>query len=404
MGRLSHVFPSLTSNVVPGPSKNAFPAQGTSSVRYEVKSTMRTGVFWRNAMGLMVSEPAAISMVADEYIYITIEYEFDAGVKIDARELLSEKINDNNHAEYQGVVKALSELERNPTWANHRRFSYTVGISREALDAVGGVAYLNDVDLIVGFERHRESLNPYSAPGQRQQVSELLSNEDGCTQRYMLIDNSSIYGPRWINTGVHVFELKPLQIPHLDDGVYLTTQNGRDEDATTRFYSYADAEKALGLYRHRVEAETYGSPEARFKADLKEAEQELAREKVEMARDRQSMERDKQEMEADRHRREEEIKNDDLRRKREREEIDARKQRHKEEVDRQRERMDMERERIEFERKTYSERQKFEYDQVSHTRKDQTDTVKSAIEISKLLLSMLGVGLSIAALVAKKSK
>lgn len=422
MGRMNHIFPSLINEVVPGPSKNSLPSKGVSSVRYEIRSTMRTGIFWRNALGLMVSEPAALSTTAPEYIYITIEYEFDSGVRIDARELLSEKVNDTNHAEYQGVVKALTELESNPTWNNHRKFSYTVGISREALDSVGGVAYLNDVDMVVGLDEHRESIHPYSAPGQRQQISDILTEEDGCIQRYLVVDNSSIYGTRWVNTGVRLFELRPMQIPHLDDGVYVTTSTGLSGETKTEFYKHTDADKALGLYRNRAEAETYGAPEARFKAELKERENELAIQKLSLAQEKQDMDserqsreehyknedlrrkREKEDMDADRTRREEEYKNEDLRRKREKEDMEVRAHRHKEDMERQRERLNMERERIEFDRKTQGDHRKFEYEQLNHGRREQTDALKYSVEIAKMLLSMAGVGLGIAALVVKKAK
>lgn len=404
MGRLNHIFPSLVSDVVPGPTPQGHQSKHTS-VNYQMRSTMRAPLFWRNALGIVVCEPGAVATTADEYFYITIEYEFDPGVKIDARELLSELELPDNHVERKDIYDALNTLEREPAWFGQRKFSYTLGISRETLEEVGGVVYLNDVDLVVGFEKHRaEAVHPYSQPGQRMRLNETVTPEDGLNQRYLLVDNSGIYGPRWINTGYSVFELKPVADPQLRDGVYVTTRATSHADPETVFYAHADAEKALGLYRNRPEAETFGSPEAKFKAELKQTEQDLTRDKMELQRNKQEIEREQHELETERKRQDEHYREEEARRKREQEQLDLDIRRHKEEMDRQRDRLKMERERIEFERQTYAERQKFEYDMTARERKDQTDQWKSAVEVGKLFLSVVGVGLGLAALIAKKQK
>jgi hypothetical protein len=404
MGRLNHIFPSLISDVVPGPNNKDLNSKHTS-VNYQMSSTMRTPIFWRNALGIVVCEPSTVSTTADEYFYIKIEYEFDPGVKIDARELLSELELPDNHVERKGIVDALYTLEHEPMWYNQRKFSYTLGISREDLEKVGGVVYLNDVDLVIGFEKHRDAVaHPFSQPGQRQRLNESFALEEGLTQRYLMVDNSGIYGQRWVNTGYDVFELKSVSDPQLRDGVYVTTRSSINSEPETVFYEYADAEKALGLYRNRAEAESFGSPEARFKAELKEAEHDLSLEKIAVQKHKQEITREQHELDAERKRQDDHYKEEDARRKREQERLDQEVRRHKEDVERQRERMEMERNRIEFERQTYSERQKFEYDMRSRDRKDETDQWKSAVEVGKLFLSVVGVGLGLAALIVKRQK
>lgn len=404
MGRLNHLFPSLVSDVVPGPTTHNLNAKHTC-VQYRMHSTMRTPIFWRNALGVVVCEPSSVATTAEEFFYITVEYEFDNGVKIDARELLSELELPDNHVERKGIYDALNTLEREPTWYNQRKFSYTLGISRANLEKVGGVVYLNDVDLVVGLEKHRDvAVHPYSQPGQRQRLSESFIDEEGLTQRYLLIDNSGIYGQRWVNTGYSVFELKPVADPQLRDGVYVTTRNSIHTDPETVFYEYADAEEALGLYRNRPEAEAFGSPEAKFKAELKQAEQDLAREKMDLQRNKQEVDREQHELETERKRQDDHYKEEDARRKREQDQLESDIKRHKEDMERQRDRLKMERDRIEFERQTYSERQKFEYETASRDRKDQTDQWKSTVEIGKLFISVVGVGLGLAALIVKRQK
>lgn len=366
---------------------------------------MRVPVFWRNALGMVVVEPSAASTTADEYFYITIEYEFDPGVKIDARELLNELDLPENHSERKGIFSALEALERNPHWHHQRTFSYTLGISRERLEQVGGVAYLNDVDLVVGFEKHRDdALHPYSQSGQRERLSQGLEKDSGLTQRYLLVDNSGIYGSRWVNTGYDVFELRPTADPRMRDGVYVSIYTPLHREPKTHFYELADAEKALGLYRNRAEAEAFGKPETRFAAELKQIEHDLVLQKADLARLKQENERERHDMDLEKQRQDDYFKAEEQRRKREQDELDAAQKRHQQEMERQREQMRMERERLEFERQTFSDRKKFEYDNFSRERKDRSDAFKGALEVGKAVLGILSVGLSVYALVKKNQK
>lgn len=392
--QLNHLFASLTSDVVPGPPKQ----QGRrlrSTYRIEITNTMRVPVFWRNALGLVVSESSTPSTTAEERFYITIVYEFDPGVKIDARELLNELDIPENHSEREGIVSALHHLETEPQWQHQRTFSYTLGISREDLENAGGVAYLNDVDLVVGFEQHREAvLHPYSPPGLRKQLSEVLDPDQGFQQRYLLVDNAGILGSWWVNTGYDVFELRPVADPRYQDGVYVTVYHPRQEAPKTTYHELEDAQKVLGLYSNRAEAEAFGSPESRFKAELKETEQQIARDKVELSRQRQEMEREKHDREAERRR-------EDDRRAAEQAEQEATAQREKDANERERDRLKLERERMEFERQTFKEKQKFEYDMRSQDRKDQSDQTKALLDMAKLILAITSTGLSLYAVIKK---
>ncbi len=396
--QLDHIFASLVSEVLPGPAPVPQGRQLRSSFRLEFTNTMRVPIFWRNALGIVVCEPGSTSTTMGEYFYIRIEYEFDPGVKIDARELLDELELPSNHAELDGIVKALETLEKNPHWYQQRKFSYQLGISREDLENAGGVAYLNDVDLVVGFEQHRDAaLHPFSPPGQRQRLSDVLDPQQGMQQRIVLIDNSGIIGPRWVNTGYGTYEIAPIADPQLRDGVYVSVNHARANQPTTTHYSIDEAEKALGLYRNRAEADAFGSPEERFKVEMKEIEQQIARDKVELGRQKQEVEREKHNMETERRR-------EDDRRAQEQAEIDARNKRDKDALDRERDRLALEKERMDFERQTFQEKQKFEYDMRSRDRKDKSDQTKAMLDFAKAMLGIVSVGLSLYAVIKKGQK
>lgn len=429
--QLDHLFASLVSDVLTGPAPVPQGRQIRSSFRLEFTNTMRVPVFWRNALGIVVCEPSCTSMSADEYFYINIEYEFDPGVKIDARELLDELDLPNNHVELKGIVDALAALERNPHWYQQRKFSYQLGISREALENVGGVAYLNDVDLVVGFDKHRDAvLHPFSPPGQRQRLSDVLDPHQGFQQRYLIVDNAGIIGPRWVNTGYGTYEITPVADPQYRDGVYVSVYHDRQNEPTTTHYTIEQADKDLGLYRNQAEAVAFGAPEERFKAELKEIEQQIARDKLTLTQQKQELDHERHAMEMERKREDDrraheqaeleaerrreddrraqekaemeaERRREDDRRAQEKADLDAERKRDAELLERERERITMAKERIDFERQTFQERQKFEYDMRSRDRKDQTDQSKALLDMGKTALALVNLALTAYALFKK---
>ena len=395
--QINHLFASLVTDVVPGPT-SSHSRKLKSSIRLEITNTMRVPLFWRNALGIMVCEPSSPSVAEDEYFYVRIEYEFDPGVKIDARELLDEVNLPENHAERQGIYEALKTLEHEPQWYTQRKFSYTLGISREDLEQAGGVCYLNDVDLVVGFDQFRDhALHPYSPPGQRAKLSAVVDPDKGYQQRIVLIDNAGIIGSRWVNTGIGVYEITPIADPQFRDGVYVTTTHDRQHETKTSYYTVDEAEAHLGFYRNQAEADAFGSPENRFKAELKDTEQKIARDKVEQERLKQEVQREKNELE-------QQARREDARLKQEQAEYERQQQRERETLERERERMKLEKERMDFERQTFQDRQKFEYDMRSRDRKDQSDQTKAMLDIAKTALSLVSVGLSVYLVIKKNTK
>lgn len=381
---LDHVYASMVSDVVSGPTviKDYRPK---SAIRLEITNNIRAQVFWRNALGMVVTEAPSGSVIGEEFFYIKVEYEFEPGAAIDAVEFLNELDLPENHAARKAIIASLQQLESSPQWHNSRKFTYTLGISRARLEDHGGIVYLNDVDLLVGLARYKsEVLHPFSQPGLRQQLSNDLAQEEGLNTRILLIDNSGREGSRWINTGYDVYELIPVRDPKRLDGVYVTVKSGLRAEAKTTRYSLEEAIKKLGLYPNRTEAEAFGAPDVRFNAEIKQAERELALRK-------QELDREKLELEMERRQQEEFFKDEELRRKRETEELE-----------RIRDRMKLERDRWEYDQKYFADRQKFQYEMASRDRKDVSESLKGIFEVGKAILGILGALLSIYALMNKQ--
>lgn len=374
-----HAVSTLVGDVVPGPISRKG-VHYRSAVRIEITNNIRKAVFWRNALGMCVTEPPGTPNISDERLYISIEYGFGDGVVIDYRDMLDEIDLPENHAERKEIVKALNMLDNGHEWYNQRVFSYTVSVSRHQIEKAGGVVYISDLDLVVGFgENASAAIHPFTPPGAKRYLNEQLRHCRGFAQEYLLVDNSGYYGNRWINTGFDVFELRAVSDPALRDGVYITTRVSTEKEPATIYYVLDDADKTLGLYPTRIQALEFGSPETRFQKELKEMEQQLARDKALLAQQRQEAEQEKHEAEM-------------IRRK------------HTEELERSKEKLEWERSRLEYDRNMYAERQKFEYDMASRDRKDRSDVLKATMDIGKTILGLMSIGLSIYALVKKSQK
>lgn len=344
-----------------------------------------------------MQEPTALTATNEEGIYFTIEYEFDSGVKIDSRDILDSLEPHVNAKEHKAIVDALNRLEHTPVWNNDRAFSYTLAITREELDKAGGVAYLSDVDIVVGYKEHQEvACHPYSQQGQIDRMNESLDHREGLHQRIIVVDSAAMFGPRWVNTGQGIYEVQPIQDGTRQDGVYVTSYSGRHKEPKTEFYTHDEAEDALGLYISRAQAEAYGSPEKRWKSELQERERALQEEKVNFTEAKQRYDREKSELERERASREEYYRDEEARRKREQADLDERSRQQNAEVDRQREALRLERERI-------MSQQKFDQELFTRDRKDQSERLKAMLDAGKALLGIVSVGLSIYALAQKNA-
>jgi hypothetical protein len=401
---IKHLFASRVSD-------NLLAYKGTSgltvtSTRFEIVSTMRAAIFWRNSLGLTVIEAPAASPSAAEGFYVNITYEFEQGVKIDARELINELRVPENSAVRKELYAALQNLESKPAWGVQRNFKYTLGISRQELDDANGVVYLRDLDLVVGYERYcAEALHPYTNAGVLSMLSDTVDrSEKGFFQRYLLVDNNQRGGSRWINTWFGVYELKPISDPQLEDGVYVIVKDQSHAEPQTTHLKMEDAVQQLGLYVSRLEAETFGRPDKLFEAELKQHERELLQEKADFAQLKQTLEREKHDLQMDRERHDSAVKAEEHRMRMERDRFDEQVKRQEDRAARERDQWKAEQDTFTFERKRRFEREQYDYEDRSRERKEESEYVKAGLDIAKAVLGILTVSLSIYAVMQKSKK
>lgn len=354
-----------------------------TTISFRYINTMRQGIFWADAMGVVTTEPGCQQMIGDEAFVIEVEYVFHRDALVDTRELL-EPIGDKLHDSLrEQIAKEIAQQETRRSNYEMRRFNYRVGITYQELMDLGGVVYLHDVDLVVGFDHYRTRYDhPHSHRGQRRRVEESLPVESGSTVRITIVDNTRAPYHLYHNTGQTVLECVAQADPSLSDGVYVTYRDGSREQPQVFRYTLEEATTAVGLYRSRVEAESYGSPDARFKEKLRESDHALTMQKQETLKIKQDMEEAKALYEQDKRRHEQEN------------------ERHA----RERERLLADMELVKQQREYSREYRNDERKEREQERKERTDAWKSLVDVGKASLGVVSVVLSLLVLLKKHEK
>lgn len=389
---------------------------GSSSYRLEFINGISERLFWRTSTGVTVIEPEG-SPSTEEYFYIQVEYEFDIGHRFDVRELVQSLTLPKTDPVYKEILDKIKYLEQNPGYTAHRKFSYTLGVSRDDLLNAGGAVYLKDLDIVVGLDRYRDDiLHPYSSGGLARAIAnQVVDKQEGLTYNFVFVDNTLTRGSLWLNTWFDVLEIKTTSNPQLVDGIYVTRKQMGKRDPEVVHYPLEVVQEKLGLFPSRSEAEAFGRPDAMAKADALKREQELAEFKHAVQMEKVQLDREKEALDREKEMRKERIKEEDAKRERDRKDDEARRERERKEHDefmkREREQIDLQRERLKHEWqyremnfKFDADSEKRSHDTESLIRKERSEYFKGMIDVAKGALGLVTVGLSIYAALQKTKK
>lgn len=386
---IKHLFGSVTADPMEEPKKRN--PGITTNVRYEFYSTLRKKIFWRDARGVTAIESPNV-IQGPEAFYITIEYELQTSVELDTRELFA----NFNLPETSPLSRQLHErivaLNNTVTWNANRRFKHTVAVTADEIDKAGGVVYLRDFDLIVGYEYLRDqALHPYSQEGQIARMKQQLSfGSQGVNLRFILVDNTSRVEPVWFNNGVTVAEIRPIRDCHLADGLYVFYQYEEGGEVQQDFLPLNEAKTRFHLFDTRIEAINLGKLEKVLERLKMEHETEVLQQKHHLTEQENEMKREKMDFDREKQRFQQEREVEERRRKDEQAEYEARERRLQEDHARQMHTLKIERERVEFERSQWTERQRFDQDMRSRVQKDNSDLLKTIMEVVKIGVSLIG--------------
>lgn len=389
MGKhLNHRYPAMMSTPKPSNGYISLRDNTHTSITYRIINTMGYEVFWRDSTGLIVTEAPNRALNGVPSLTIVVEYQFDISSAFDTRELLKSVGCENRDALHRNFAMQIEEMSKTRSFRGGvNMVTYEVGISEDTLNDCGGLIYLQDLDMVVGYEKRKhEAHHPFSHAGMIERMNSNLAIEEGTQQRIVYVDNSGIQSTRWMNTGQEVLQIKSISDPSLKNGVYVTYTVPDANDVTTHVYTVEEAEKKLGIYISRDEALAFGSPEHRKKEEVKDLEHRVSMEKQEMARLKAISDREKLEAEDQNRRLEQQIKDDERRYAREKDEHEHRYR--------------LLREEMEFNR----QRQQHDRDMTKNERKDQSDAWKSVVEVMKAAIAVVSMTLSLFILLQKNAK
>jgi hypothetical protein len=177
------------------------------------------------------------------------------------------------------IYDALAERLKNGQMLH----TFTVTVERLILSEVlycGYPIYISDSDLLVTVgEYNVNMIHPYSDNGILLDTYVHVVQDKKITGVIIeVIDNENEIGDRFVCLGKRMFRIPPKRDESLKSGVYVTNmqQNVTNMvEVEPIYYEFDEASEAIGLYKTKEEAQTYGNPEYVAKLELKENEQRL---------------------------------------------------------------------------------------------------------------------------------
>jgi len=212
-------------------------------------------------------------------LVIRVEILTTVAIKTNIQRVLS-VVDDASTQELQLLRDAFQkEIEVNAHGGSRMYLDYP--IEYQTLRQCGGSIYSNETDTVVSILDVLDMPeHPHSLMGKHKQlIAENLSEESFSSFGYTLkiIDNTGIFGDRFINLAGRVFKVVATEDQTMREGVYILT-NGhvkslRETPATgMEIVAFEDAEEHLGLYR--TFAEAYNSADRQLERKEKIAQME----------------------------------------------------------------------------------------------------------------------------------
>lgn len=316
--RVVEYFPPATGCV----GNTAFPTHPQLRILLEFVNTLGQTVYITDRTGAVFIVPSNGASTKRQ-LHIRKSYDTLPNVNVDVRDLTDVDV-------VAGDEELLAkQLDNRSSGRTRQRTVVDYTLALNDLRTMGGVLYLPNLDVQVSILSDEQTPpHPFSTRGRRDRATAAMTGEkdaSGFHYRIKIIDPHNSFGPRFININGQVYRI-PTTVPDPDgilhDGVWVLSSvaavgdvEQRVKDA--RYYSFEEAEKALGLYRTKVEAETLGNPEDIYRREQQEFSHRLKMEEAELRNKRTLL--DNERVDLERRRMEEERVLEDTRRELERE-------------------------------------------------------------------------------------
>lgn len=238
----------------------------------------------QNNVGFYVDANTRISS-ADEHrphIEIKTTYRVSNNEGIDGTLSLLRAFQENNvltSDDARQIMDRLVDLyRRDPSRFSKTNFEFAV-FRRILCDTLvrDKKVYLRDCDIVLTLDRNMMlAPHPNSNEGfQQVDVNRQYHGQAGVFVK--VIDNGQFSPSRFFYSGRQVIEVPSVQDRKSESGVYCTIATMQPDGTVqpkTHFYTFEEAEREIGLYRTKQEAETNGSPEKIVELEIARAKNE----------------------------------------------------------------------------------------------------------------------------------
>lgn len=244
--------------------------------------------------GIPVSIPAMNVAYLNHFV-IRYKFSYNQGVKIDVQRLSNAKCP---------TTVALRDAIRLGTVKNRgNRFTATINysITGEQLDNSGGSIYLTNLDMVIStMQGQYVPRHPFNLDGIRNKLiadEETINTIGSFGYAVQIIDNEGIYGKRYININREVYEITPIKDVTRLSGVYhartsSVSMQGVVGQPVAVYYTFDEAEGALGFFKSQEEAAILGDLSVERKRELEELAGELRLEELKLKNERIARERE----------------------------------------------------------------------------------------------------------------
>lgn len=261
------------------------------SYSVSVRSSVTKKLAWSNGVGFRITEtdpiPSRHYEIGKIYIHVTLTVPtgYDADL---FHEGLTSRIHEVRVATAH-ISKEFSEIPALGYQRAGRHLEYIRVISETELTDMGGIVYVEDLDMLIGFE---DQLSKVKHRNYRRNHRMALATENieeaAAVRAFMYIDNEHNFGGFvWLNDGFDVFRVKTHRDPNLDSGLYLTMPDpmgGNQKVLDWRIYERISDKGPKRVFSTRQDAVDYGNPENTIRKMSAERERELTEAKVAIER------------------------------------------------------------------------------------------------------------------------
>lgn len=292
-------FTSVSTRSAPAKENLFKTGNFTTTIEFE-NHTGKTLYFKNIRNAVFAVEPETTvekTAVAYDHLAIHIKYELTNISNISKTKEIIEALVANGTVLTEEADRFYQQIKQlyheNPGSLQRRTLTFNVTrvidasqISKSALVIIHDTAMVTSM-----YKDQIKKPHPYSPQGLQEVDMQQQKSRIGMTGVFLkVVDNEMIASTRYFYAGKQLISVPSIVDKNRESGVYATIASGCHDntvDHKTEYYSFAEAEEILGLFKSQEQAITHGNPELIKETEIaqyKLKESELRREALDLKR------------------------------------------------------------------------------------------------------------------------